>query len=153
MFLSNRGEVFSFGHGPFGQLGIGYGGHIVTANSHHPAQERGTPSRNDNIDTDGPMCPPYDSQARSVVCREPVKLRNPTISLNMRFGDVSWLGVKEIACGSFHSVALTHDGQVFTWGEATGCGHGTLDDVFFPRPVRDLQNVLVTTVAAGFNQT
>ena len=27
------------------------------------------------------------------------------------------VGVKKVACGSQYTVALTHDGRVFTWGQ------------------------------------
>eukprot|EP00850_Spirogloea_muscicola_P011088 SM000067S20365 [mRNA] locus=s67:597748:600451:+ [translate_table: standard] len=60
-----------------------------------------------------------------------------------------------VACGSRHSVALTEEGEVVTfgWGLYGQCGHGTLEDEPRPRQVTALGGVRMTAVAAGLWHT
>ena len=50
--------------------------------------------------------------------------------------------ISEIAVGSSHSIALRHDGQVFTWGSGENgrLGDGTNIDSYYAINVRDLNN-------------
>lgn len=63
--------------------------------------------------------------------------------------------VVAIAAGAFHSVALTEDGQVWTWGlnRDGALGHGTLSDTRSPKLVTALQSDKVVAIAAGGNHT
>jgi hypothetical protein len=57
--------------------------------------------------------------------------------------------VKQVAAGADHSMVLTRDGDVFTWGrEYFGqLGHGNTDDQYVPKRVESLTNM--TDIAAG----
>jgi alpha-tubulin suppressor-like RCC1 family protein len=57
--------------------------------------------------------------------------------------------VKQVAAGIFHSIVLTRDGDVFTWGSGTlgPLGHGNTYTQNVPKRVEDLTNV--TDIAAG----
>jgi alpha-tubulin suppressor-like RCC1 family protein len=57
--------------------------------------------------------------------------------------------VKQVAAGYSHSMVLTRDGDVFTWGSGSvgKLGHGNTDDQLVPKRVEDLANV--TDIAAG----
>jgi alpha-tubulin suppressor-like RCC1 family protein len=57
--------------------------------------------------------------------------------------------VKQVAAGVDHSMVLTRDGDVFTWGSGNAgqLGHGNMDHQNVPKRVEDLTNV--TDIAAG----
>ncbi|XP_065057220.1 uncharacterized protein LOC135685268 isoform X1 [Rhopilema esculentum] len=54
--------------------------------------------------------------------------------------------VKSIACGSFHSLCLSEEGDVYNWGYGPGCGSG--DDLLYPSLVHGVEEMLVS-LAAG----
>jgi E3 ubiquitin-protein ligase HERC4 len=60
--------------------------------------------------------------------------------------------VVQVACGAHHSLAMTEDGQVYSWGKNTHCqlGYYTSDPrVVKPRCISYLTSVPVTRLAAG----
>uniref|UniRef100_A0A8C4NJF8 HECT-type E3 ubiquitin transferase n=1 Tax=Eptatretus burgeri TaxID=7764 RepID=A0A8C4NJF8_EPTBU len=61
------------------------------------------------------------------------------------------LGVIRTRCGSQFSAAITKDGHLYTWGKGNRwrLGHGTEDQVRFPRLVESLQDKHVVDVALG----
>jgi alpha-tubulin suppressor-like RCC1 family protein len=60
--------------------------------------------------------------------------------------------LRQVSCGSSHTLAVTVEGTVYSWGCGGGgrLGHGDLRDRFAPTVVEGLRGSLVTTVAAGF---
>ncbi|KEP66016.1 UNVERIFIED_CONTAM: regulator of chromosome condensation (RCC1) repeat-containing protein [Hammondia hammondi] len=76
LFLSDAGEIFAYGQGTYGQLGLGYERQIV----HLPQKVEGALAR---------------------------------------------FPVRQIACGDYHSVALTREGAVLAWGAADCVGDGS----------------------------
>ncbi|KAF8766150.1 hypothetical protein HU200_007648 [Digitaria exilis] len=63
--------------------------------------------------------------------------------------------VSLVAGGGAHAIALTSDGEVFTWGRGTHgqLGHGNLDSIAHPKSVKFLENHTVTCVSAGWNHS
>ncbi|XP_066478199.1 E3 ubiquitin-protein ligase HERC2 isoform X5 [Tiliqua scincoides] len=61
------------------------------------------------------------------------------------------LDVVKVRCGSQFSVALTKDGQVYSWGKGDNqrLGHGTEEHVRYPKLLEGLQGKKVVDVAAG----
>eukprot|EP00066_Takifugu_rubripes_P023536 XP_011612802.1 PREDICTED: E3 ubiquitin-protein ligase HERC2-like isoform X3 [Takifugu rubripes] len=61
------------------------------------------------------------------------------------------LDIVKVCCGSQFSVALTKDGQVYTWGKGDNqrLGHGTDEHVRFPKLLDTLQGKKVVDVAVG----
>ncbi|XP_068449211.1 E3 ubiquitin-protein ligase HERC2 isoform X3 [Clinocottus analis] len=61
------------------------------------------------------------------------------------------LDVVKVCCGSQFSVALTKDGQVYTWGKGDNqrLGHGTDEHVRYPKLLDSLQGKKVVEVAVG----
>ena len=59
--------------------------------------------------------------------------------------------VRALACGAFHTAALTSDGAVYTWGECDHgqLGHGDTDDQHTPKRVEALVSVSVRALACG----
>lgn len=66
-------------------------------------------------------------------------------------GDLSGRKVLLIACGDDHALASADDGKLYAWGaNANGqLGLGRLQDQCAPQPIRDLQDVGVTSLACG----
>lgn len=58
------------------------------------------------------------------------------------------LDIVKVCCGSQFSVALTKDGQVYTWGKGDNqrLGHGTDEHVRYPKLLDSLQGGLTTTI-------
>ncbi|XP_067368465.1 E3 ubiquitin-protein ligase HERC2 isoform X5 [Channa argus] len=61
------------------------------------------------------------------------------------------LDMVKVCCGSQFSVALTKDGQVYTWGKGDNqrLGHGTDEHVRYPKLLDSLQGKKVVDVAVG----
>ncbi|XP_038616113.1 E3 ubiquitin-protein ligase HERC2 [Tachyglossus aculeatus] len=61
------------------------------------------------------------------------------------------LDVVKVRCGSQFSVALTKDGQVYSWGKGDNqrLGHGTEEHVRYPKLLEGLQGKKVVDVATG----
>ena len=51
--------------------------------------------------------------------------------------------VREVACGSGHTIVLTREGQVLTWGRGDDgrLGHGDNGWKYIPRPVKGLEGL------------
>ncbi|XP_024133924.1 E3 ubiquitin-protein ligase HERC2 isoform X4 [Oryzias melastigma] len=61
------------------------------------------------------------------------------------------LDILKVCCGSQFSVALTKDGQVYTWGKGDNqrLGHGTDEHVRYPKLLDCLQGKKVVDIAVG----
>ncbi len=59
--------------------------------------------------------------------------------------------MKDVACGPQHTIALTHDGRVFSWGygENGRLGHGTKENVLVPTQIAKFKDVKIESVACG----
>jgi alpha-tubulin suppressor-like RCC1 family protein len=62
---------------------------------------------------------------------------------------LSGVAVKQVAAGGLHSIMLTRDGDVFTWGSGAfgELGHGNTDQQLVPKRVEGCTNVM--DIAAG----
>ncbi|GFR62447.1 X-linked retinitis pigmentosa GTPase regulator-like protein [Elysia marginata] len=60
--------------------------------------------------------------------------------------------VVSVQCGHYHSLALTEDHQVYSWGWGVHgqLGHGNPEDCLIPQHVRYLMNFGIVKVAAGY---
>ena len=65
------------------------------------------------------------------------------------------MGVKQIACGSGHTVVLTGEGEVYTWGRGDDgrLGHGDNGWKYVPRLTHSLTGQVVTHVTCGSYHT
>ncbi|XP_076290430.1 RCC1 and BTB domain containing protein claret [Lasioglossum baleicum] len=63
--------------------------------------------------------------------------------------------IVDAVAGQYHSVALTSDGRVFTWGWGVHgqLGHGTTDEKLTPTLVTSLLGVVVRSISAGHAHT
>uniref|UniRef100_A0A2H8TU70 HECT-type E3 ubiquitin transferase n=1 Tax=Melanaphis sacchari TaxID=742174 RepID=A0A2H8TU70_9HEMI len=57
----------------------------------------------------------------------------------------------DIACGGFHSAAISRYGHLYTWGKGRygRLGHGDYEDYLYPKMVQSLAKVPVVKVACG----
>jgi RCC1 and BTB domain-containing protein len=63
--------------------------------------------------------------------------------------------VTQITCGSYHTAAVTNNGELFTWGGGMygKLGHGSESGCSTPRKVEGLSDVHVGSVACGSRHT
>lgn len=63
--------------------------------------------------------------------------------------------VRVVACGRWHTAAVTHAGQLYTWGEGLfgALGHGSCDRQFTPRLVEALDGMTVLHAACGLSHS
>jgi RCC1 and BTB domain-containing protein len=65
------------------------------------------------------------------------------------------VGVRQIACGSGHTVVLTTEGEVYTWGRGDDgrLGHGDNGWKYVPRITQSLSGHIVVQVTCGSYHT
>jgi alpha-tubulin suppressor-like RCC1 family protein len=65
------------------------------------------------------------------------------------------VGVRQIACGSGHTVVLSTEGEVFTWGRGDDgrLGHGDNGWKYVPRIIQSLAGQVVVQVTCGSYHT
>lgn len=65
------------------------------------------------------------------------------------------VGIRQIACGSGHTVVLTVDGEIHTWGRGDDgrLGHGDNGWKYVPRLTQSLAGQVVTQVTCGSYHT
>jgi len=63
--------------------------------------------------------------------------------------------IVDAVAGQYHSVALTADGRIFTWGWGVHgqLGHGNTDEKVTPSLVKALLGVVVCCISAGYAHT
>ncbi|XP_016459869.1 ultraviolet-B receptor UVR8 isoform X2 [Nicotiana tabacum] len=130
--LALSGQVWGWGYGGEGQLGLG--SRIRMVSSPHPVPcIDSSPSRKDRAMGLSHGCPGSEGQG----------LRVP--------GNY----VKRIACGGRHSAVITDAGALLTfgWGLYGQCGQGSTDDELSPTCVSSLLGIRIESVAAGLWHT
>ncbi|KAL0725671.1 hypothetical protein Bca4012_040270 [Brassica carinata] len=126
--LSDVGQVWGWGYGGEGQLGLGSRIKMVSAPHLIPFLES-----------------PSSGEERSFV------LHQGTATTSRVPGQY----IKAISCGGRHSAAITDAGGLITfgWGLYGQCGHGNTNDQLRPMAVSEVQNVQMESVAAGLWHT
>ncbi|EQC36786.1 hypothetical protein SDRG_05620 [Saprolegnia diclina VS20] len=102
--LSEEGELYTFGEGKFGRLG-------------------------------------HNSERNQLVARVVETLHGKRI--------------KQVACGGFHTAAVTDTGEIFTWGggEHGQLGHGDKVNKTIPSLVKHLADKVVVQITCGWSHT
>lgn len=123
------GQVWGWGHGGEGQLGLGTRVKMVSSPHIIPCIEL-----------------PSSAKDRSSVIYQGSKAAAGKVVGNY---------VKEIACGGRHSVVVTDTGALlsFGWGLYGQCGQGNTNDLLRPTCVSSLSGSQVESVAAGLWHT
>ncbi|KAF8402976.1 hypothetical protein HHK36_011069 [Tetracentron sinense] len=130
--LSDIGQVWGWGYGGEGQLGLG--SRIRMVSSPHPVP---------CIDSSA-----YGKGRSSAIPRG-------SIGSEGQIYKVPGSYVKGIACGGRHSAVITDAGALLTfgWGLNGQCGQGSTDDELSPTCVSSLLGVRIEGVAAGLWHT
>ncbi|KAL9226627.1 hypothetical protein vseg_002416 [Gypsophila vaccaria] len=131
LVLSDVGQVWGWGYGGEGQLGLG--SRIRMVSSPHPIPCIESSQRRDRHSG------------------------FPQASLSSDGHGVRFPGtyIKGIACGGRHSAVITDAGALlaFGWGLYGQCGQGATDDVLSPTCVSSLTGIRIEAVAAGLWHT
>ncbi|PKA63969.1 Ultraviolet-B receptor UVR8 [Apostasia shenzhenica] len=130
--LSDAGQVWGWGYGGEGQLGLG--SRIRMVSSPHPV-------------------PCIESACHA---KDRSSCSSKAITHPEGLGDrVVGCCVKAIACGGRHSAVVTDSGAVLTfgWGLYGQCGHGDTDDELSPKCVSSLLGIKMQGIAAGLWHT
>ncbi|KAK1571738.1 hypothetical protein Q3G72_022195 [Acer saccharum] len=128
--LSDIGQVWGWGYGGEGQLGLG--SRIRMVSSPHPI----------------PCIESSYGKDRSAALRGSMSTEGPGYRVPGSY-------VKGIACGGRHSAVITDAGAVLTfgWGLYGQCGQGSTDDELSPICVSSLLGIPIEGVAAGLWHT
>ncbi|KAI3912502.1 hypothetical protein MKW98_020964 [Papaver atlanticum] len=128
--LSDVGQVWGWGYGGEGQLGLG--SRIRMVSSPHPI----------------PCIEPYGKGVSSIVPRGSMISETPNYRVPGTY-------ITSIACGGRHSAVITDAGAVITfgWGLYGQCGQGSTDDELSPTCVSSLLGIRIQGVAAGLWHT
>ncbi|KAK3231567.1 hypothetical protein Dsin_003448 [Dipteronia sinensis] len=128
--LSDIGQVWGWGYGGEGQLGLG--SRIRMVSSPHPI----------------PCIESSYGKDRSAALRGTMSTEGPGYRVHGSY-------VKGIACGGRHSAVITDAGAVLTfgWGLYGQCGQGSTDDELSPICVSSLLGIRIEGVAAGLWHT
>ncbi|KAL5229006.1 hypothetical protein ABZP36_017271 [Zizania latifolia] len=129
--VSDLGQVWGWGYGGEGQLGLG--SRIRTVSSPHPI-------------------PCIESALYSK--DRPAAMKGNKIA-EAQISKVMGNCVKAIACGGRHSAVVTDSGALLTfgWGLYGQCGQGNADDVLSPTCVSSILGVKMQNIGAGLWHT
>ncbi|WOL14979.1 ultraviolet-B receptor UVR8-like [Canna indica] len=130
--LSDVGQVWGWGYGGEGQLGLG--------------------SRIRNVSSPHPL-PCVESA--SFIVDQSASATKDNLSLDGQAYQLIGSCIKAIACGGRHSAVVTDTGALLTfgWGLYGQCGQGSTDDELSPACVSSLLGVKIQGVAAGLWHT
>ncbi|GLT89535.1 hypothetical protein SLE2022_075130 [Rubroshorea leprosula] len=130
--LSDMGQVWGWGYGGEGQLGLG--SRIKMVSSPHLIQ-----------------CiePPASGKER------PPVVHRGSLNAPVQVSKAAGSYIKGIACGGRHSAVVTDNGALlsFGWGLYGQCGQGSTTDLLRPTCVSSLSSIKVERVAAGLWHT
>ncbi|CAO2817130.1 unnamed protein product [Amaranthus hypochondriacus] len=129
--LSDIGQVWGWGYGGEGQLGLG--SRIRMVSSPHPVPCIESSYRKDR----------HSGFSQASLSSDGQGFRVPGTY------------IKGIACGGRHSAAITDAGAIlaFGWGLYGQCGQGATDDVLSPTCVSSLLGIRIEAAAAGLWHT
>eukprot|EP00923_Selenidium_pygospionis_P011325 GHVN01019598.1.p1 GENE.GHVN01019598.1~~GHVN01019598.1.p1 ORF type:complete len:1678 (-),score=279.07 GHVN01019598.1:366-5399(-) len=136
---TDTGEAYAWGNGANGRLGLGHARGSLTPTLVEHLLDRNTvfvsagESHSAFVDTQGLMftcgAGTYGRLGHSATDDGDVMLPRLVEGL----GGVS---VAQVACGTFHNLALTTDGRLYSWGAGLGCGIlSEMDQSIVPIPV------------------
>ncbi|WRX24445.1 Regulator of chromosome condensation [Theobroma cacao] len=130
--VSDMGQVWGWGYGGEGQLGLGSRIKMVSSPHLIPCIEQTTSGKD-------------RSQA----------VHQGSLSSQMQLSKAYGSYVKEITCGGRHSAVITDAGALLTfgWGLYGQCGQGSTSDLLKPTCVSSFSGIQVLGVAAGLWHT
>ncbi|XP_061191320.1 probable E3 ubiquitin-protein ligase HERC4 [Saccostrea echinata] len=154
--LTDDGRLFSWGCNKYGQLGLG------TSNSHDTPQQiislKGIPvalvavggNHSFILSCSGAVFGWGKNSFGQLGLNDELDKYHPTLCKSLRNQKVKYM-----SCGEDHTVALTKDGGVFTFG-AGGfgqLGHSSMQNEILPKRVMELMGSVITQVICGRRHT
>lgn len=169
--LTDDGRIYSWGLGVFGQLG-----HSNIKSQHVPKRIENVTMEDDNekeVLFKSVACGSHHSLALDIYGKvwswgsaeygQQGALKSDELSMKenghhvyrtkpaLVYGDFDNLKVIKIKCGSLHNIAITENGQVYTWGwghhGTLGIGHNRLQLV--PQPIESLKGEVVVDISGA----
>ena len=151
IIATNLSEVYSFGRNDSGQLGLTY-----------KVDSKSTPTLIEGMFSTKVVCGYYHSLAITPTGKLFSWGRNDSGQLGLPdkskhfeptyIKEFEETEVIDIACGCYHSLALTYDYKVYTFGR--NChgqlGNGNKTPEFVPTQLKEIEHRKVIQVAAGF---
>ncbi|XP_007026937.2 PREDICTED: ultraviolet-B receptor UVR8 isoform X2 [Theobroma cacao] len=130
--LSDMGQVWGWGYGGEGQLGLGSRIKMVSSPHLIPCIEQTTSGKDRSL-----------------------AVHQGSLSSQMQLSKAYGSYVKEITCGGRHSAVITDAGALLTfgWGLYGQCGQGSTSDLLKPTCVSSFSGIQVLGVAAGLWHT
>ncbi|XVE61938.1 hypothetical protein DITRI_Ditri06bG0078600 [Diplodiscus trichospermus] len=130
--LSDMGQVWGWGYGGEGQLGLGSRIKIVSSPHLIPCIEQTTSGKDSSL-----------------------TVHQGSLNSQTQLSKATGSYVKEIACGGRHSAVITDAGSLLTfgWGLYGQCGQGNTSDLLRPTCISSLSGIQVLGVAAGLWHT
>ena len=154
--LTSDGAVYTWGYGAYGRLG-----HGDTSRQHTPKRVEALASTSVRalacggshtaaLTSDGAVYTWGDSHCGQLGHGDMSRQHTPK-----RVEALASVSIRALACGGNHTVALTSDGAVYSWGDSEHgqLGHGGEDDEYTPKRVEALASVSVRALACGHNHT
>ncbi|KAJ6926334.1 hypothetical protein NC651_010687 [Populus alba x Populus x berolinensis] len=153
--ITKRGEVFCWGEGSRGKLG------------HKVDMDVSSPKIVESLDgflVKSVACGEYQTCALTdsgelfvwgenkyggnLVCEERIGIQWLPRQIS---GPLAGVSISNVACGDWHTAAVSSSGQLFTYGDGTFgvLGHGNLQSVSHPKEVESLKGLRVKSVACG----
>eukprot|EP00055_Hartaetosiga_balthica_P010313 m.43646 g.43646 ORF g.43646 m.43646 type:complete len:486 (-) comp7121_c0_seq2:663-2120(-) len=164
LVVDGEGYVLSCGSNDLGQLGYGKTGNIetngdmVVFQKFHPVRcDDGSRVMGELVAVGDGFSIILDKHhclytfGNGVYCGHGSNFMDAIISIPRPVKMFASIHIRMVACGSHHTLALSMEGKVYSWGE-NSCGqlgNGEPEDVFSPMPVTDLLGKAVKKVAAG----
>ncbi|XVF08147.1 hypothetical protein REPUB_Repub06bG0200900 [Reevesia pubescens] len=132
LVLSDIGQVWGWGYGGEGQLGLGSRIKMVSSPHLIPCIEQSTSGKDRSL-----------------------AVHQGSLNSQMQLSKAAGSYVKEIACGGRHSAVITDAGALLTfgWGQYGQCGQGSTSDLLRPTCISSLSDIQVLGVAAGLWHT
>jgi alpha-tubulin suppressor-like RCC1 family protein len=157
LVLGAGGEVFSFGYSGFGHLGTGQLGHGAAASQHTPKVIEALKGIK--------VCAVAAGQGHSLVVSSAGDVYSFGHCLDGKLGHgdgeqqltpkvieaLAGVKVRAVPVGSDHSLVLSEDGVVYSFGDGFHgrLGHGNNENQHTPRAIEALRGVKVSSIAAG----
>lgn len=157
LVLTQRGDVWSWGWGAHGQLGVGdtKDRDVPTVIEELSKERVAALSCGDRhsfaVTDDGKVFGWGSNEFGQLGCGK----KRDTILRPTVIEGLQGLKVVGISSGDRHSAAVTNTGAVYTWGCGSDgqCGHGVFSDVVRPKLVERLMGKFVVDVKCGHNFT
>ncbi|XP_060594475.1 probable E3 ubiquitin-protein ligase HERC4 isoform X2 [Ruditapes philippinarum] len=152
LLLTDDGQIYSWGDNRFGQLGLG---HTISQNiPQYIASLKGIPvaqvvcggSHSLLLSKSGAIFGWGRNCFGQLGLNDELDRHFPCLCKSLRHQRVCYIG-----CGEDHTLALTLDGGVFTFGAGTfgQLGHGSKTQEILPKKVTELMGSKVTQIACG----